>query len=200
MTIQLFVAAIGAICGLAAIAMLLYGRSLVAPLGLEAQFRPIAFLGLVSISALALVIMQAGLGSNLLAGSDGPTFNGSSRQVIGAAKQSSGTSGEDIRKLKAYLNGATVSRAKMSRAPTLPDVDSMIKSLAARLKNDVGDVEGWRMLGWSYRHTDRPKKAIIAYERAVALAPERQDLVDALQEARVAAGRPKSGTPSGGAD
>ncbi len=32
----------------------------------------------------------------------------------------------------------------------LPDVNTMIERLAARLETTPEDIEGWRMLGWSY--------------------------------------------------
>jgi cytochrome c-type biogenesis protein CcmH len=51
----------------------------------------------------------------------------------------------------------------------LPDVDTMIAGLAARLEGSPADSEGWRMLGWSYFETQRYPEAVEAYARAVAL-------------------------------
>lgn len=69
----------------------------------------------------------------------------------------------------------------------LPDVDTMIGRLAARLEHAPDDVEGWRTLGWSYLNTDRAGAAVAAYERAARLAPDRGDITQALAEARAAA-------------
>jgi cytochrome c-type biogenesis protein CcmH len=63
----------------------------------------------------------------------------------------------------------------------LPDVDTMISRLADRLKSNPGDVRGWKMLGWSYLHLDRPSDAVDAYEKAIALEPS-----DAESHANVA--------------
>ena len=49
----------------------------------------------------------------------------------------------------------------------LPDVNTMIERLAARLETTPEDIEGWRMLGWSYFHTARYEQAATAYARAV---------------------------------
>lgn len=73
-------------------------------------------------------------------------------------------------------------------ASGLPDVETMIAGLAKRLEAEPGDVEGWRTLGWSYANTGRPSKAVEAYERAVGIAPNRDDLMEALRAARTAAG------------
>ena len=69
----------------------------------------------------------------------------------------------------------------------LPDVETMVERLAARLEKAPDDAEGWRMLGWSRFHTQQPRKAAEAYERALALRPKSGDLMVAYAEALVAA-------------
>jgi cytochrome c-type biogenesis protein CcmH len=69
---------------------------------------------------------------------------------------------------------------------TLPDVQTMNQRLAARLEREPNDVEGWRMLGWSWLHTQQPRKAAEAYQRAVALRPKSTELMVAYGEALVA--------------
>lgn len=54
----------------------------------------------------------------------------------------------------------------------LDDVDTMTERLAARLRRQPEDADGWRMLGWSYMHLERYVEAIEAYDRAIALRPE----------------------------
>lgn len=79
------------------------------------------------------------------------------------------------------------SQMPQAAASGLPDVDTMIGRLAARLEHAPDDVEGWRTLGWSYLNTHRAGAAVAAYERAAKLAPDRGDITQALAEARAAA-------------
>ncbi len=71
-------------------------------------------------------------------------------------------------------------------AGSLDDVDTMIAKLAERLKTDVTDGEGFRMLGWSYVNTNRPAEAVAAYATAVKLLPDRADVHAGYGEAMVA--------------
>jgi cytochrome c-type biogenesis protein CcmH len=75
----------------------------------------------------------------------------------------------------------------MSTPRQLPDVDTMIERLAARLQSQPDDAEGWRMLGWSYFHVQRPSQAAEAYARAVALRPQSSEFNSAYGEALVGA-------------
>lgn len=81
------------------------------------------------------------------------------------------------------------SAARAAAAPvgadgaTLPDVDTMIESLRARLEASPDDAEGWRMLGWSYFETGRFDQSIDAYRRAIALSPGEASYRSALAEA-----------------
>ena len=69
----------------------------------------------------------------------------------------------------------------------LPDVNTMIERLAARLETTPEDIEGWRMLGWSYFHTARYEQAATAYARAVALDPSSAELKLSYEEAKAKA-------------
>jgi cytochrome c-type biogenesis protein CcmH len=77
--------------------------------------------------------------------------------------------------------------ASGAKASELPDVDTMIERLALRLQKKPDDIEGWRMLGWSYFNLQQPAKAVEAYARAVALEPQGAALKSAYGEAMVAA-------------
>lgn len=111
-----------------------------------------------------------------------------------AAFMPAGPTMADGQKLADFLNGssAPAPAANMSGAApaegALPGVETMITRLAARLKTSPNDVEGWRMLGWSYFHTSRFAEAAKAYEQAVALAPGDSNLKSALAEAVAAGG------------
>ncbi|MCB2141558.1 MAG: hypothetical protein KDE02_00170, partial [Rhodobacteraceae bacterium] len=56
--------------------------------------------------------------------------------------------------------------AAMAPAAPLADVDTMIARLAERLEADPDNLDGWKMLGWSYAGTSRFEDAAGAYARA----------------------------------
>ena len=66
----------------------------------------------------------------------------------------------------------------------LPEVNTMIERLAARLETTPEDIEGWRMLGWSYFHTARYEQAATAYARAVELDPSSAEIKLSYEEAK----------------
>ena len=69
----------------------------------------------------------------------------------------------------------------------LPEVNTMIERLTARLESAPEDIEGWRMLGWSYFHTARYEQSATAYARAVELDPSSAELKLSYEEAKVKA-------------
>ena len=69
----------------------------------------------------------------------------------------------------------------------LPDVNTMIDRLADRLKTSPKDIEGWRMLGWSYFQTGRYQQAATAYARAVELDPSSAEFKRAYEDAKAKA-------------
>lgn len=112
-----------------------------------------------------------------------------SRKVHDVAAQ--GATDPELAKMEKYLAsgghkeaGDKSAAGQSPPAQPLPDVESMISGLAKRLEAAPGDVEGWRTLGWSYLNTGRPAEAVKAYEKALAIAPDRQDLKDAMATAR----------------
>ena len=66
----------------------------------------------------------------------------------------------------------------------LPDVNTMIERLAARLETTPQDVEGWRTLGWSYFHTGRYDQAVSAFEKALSFNPGSAELKASYEEAK----------------
>ena len=93
----------------------------------------------------------------------------------------------------ARLTDYTRSIGAKETAPTaaagklLPDVNTMIERLAARLETAPGDIEGWRTLGWSYFHTARYEQAAAAFAKAVELDPSSAELKRSYQEAKAKA-------------
>ena len=63
-------------------------------------------------------------------------------------------------------------------------VDAAVTALEKRLADNPKDIEGWKMLGWSYFQTGRHADAVGAYEKAVALKGDDAELWSALGEAR----------------
>ena len=94
--------------------------------------------------------------------------------------------------LRAYadkIDAKGQSTAAMSPAPSsaeLPDVDTMIAKLLARLEKQPDDVKGWKMLGWSYLNMDRAEEATQAYETALKLEPSDIEIKKALEAAKSA--------------
>jgi len=101
----------------------------------------------------------------------------------------SGSNGDMLERLADYARSiGTEEPASMAPAGKLqPDVNTMIERLAARLKTAPEDIEGWRMLGWSYFNTARYEEAANAYARAVRLDPSSAELKGSYEEAKVKA-------------
>ncbi|MGI9422654.1 MAG: tetratricopeptide repeat protein [Hyphomicrobiaceae bacterium] len=149
-------------------------------------------LGLVAAALLLGGICVSSLAGLQLLG----TFD-SSREIRSAANAqpelmratvsgASTATGDELIELSNYLTAAGTSQLqpKMSKRPSLPGVDELIARLAERLRNSPDDAEGWRMLGWSYFHTDNYAKAIESYERALKLRPDSQAFREGLAEAK----------------
>jgi cytochrome c-type biogenesis protein CcmH len=66
-------------------------------------------------------------------------------------------------------------------------VASMVAQLEAKMRQNPGDPEGWRMLGWSYMQMGRFADAAVAYGKASALDPANADYQSARGEALVRA-------------
>ena len=68
------------------------------------------------------------------------------------------------------------------------DVERMVGGLAARLRAQPDDLEGWIVLARSYEYLKRYDDAVVAYQKAMALAPDEPlllaDYADALASAR----------------
>lgn len=91
------------------------------------------------------------------------------------------------------LPGAGPRSAAMAAAPADAahegaDVQAMIVQLETQLRQAPEDVNGWRMLGWSYFQTGRFAEAAEAYGRAAVLEPANAEHFSAQGEALVQAG------------
>jgi cytochrome c-type biogenesis protein CcmH len=101
----------------------------------------------------------------------------------------SGPDGETLARLTDYARSiGTEQPSSMTAAgKLLSDVDTMIERLAARLETTPQDIEGWRMLGWSYFHTARYEQAATAFGRALELDPSSAELKLSYEEAKATA-------------
>jgi cytochrome c-type biogenesis protein CcmH len=131
------------------------------------------------IVAAVVFLLVAGIGAATSYMGDPPEATGSGDT----------TNGEVLARLTDYARSiGTEEPASMAAAgKLLPDVNTMIERLAARLETTPEDIEGWRMLGRSYFHTARYEQAATAYARAVELDPSSAELKLSYEEAKAKA-------------
>jgi cytochrome c-type biogenesis protein CcmH len=101
--------------------------------------------------------------------------------VLGSAVLYAATGEPDARSAAPQAAGAS------AQMQNLPDVDTLIERLRARLEREPADATGWRMLGWSYFATDRFDEAVSAYRNAVNIAPDTAEFQSGYGEALTAA-------------
>jgi len=138
-------------------------------------------------TAATLIVAVAGF--LLVAGIGAATSYFGGPPEAGSPNTRSESEGEMLARLKDYTRSiGTEEPASMAAAgKPLPDVNTMIERLAARLKTKPEDVEGWRMLGWSYFNTARYKEAATAYARALELDPNSAELKLSYKQANAKA-------------
>ena len=140
------------------------------------------------IVAAAVFLLVAGIGAAISYMRDPPEATGAG-DTISLSLSPSESSEEMLQRLADYAGStATGDPASVAAAnKLLPDVNTMIERLAARLKTSPEDIEGWRMLGWSYFQTGRYQQAATAYARAVELEPSSAEFKLAYDEAKAKA-------------
>ena len=101
----------------------------------------------------------------------------------------SGMNGDMLSRLNDFAGSAETQgpASKAAAGKPLPDVNTMIERLAARLETAPDDIKGWRMLGWSYFNTGRYEQAAAAYAKAVALDPNSSELKLSYEQAKAKA-------------
>jgi hypothetical protein len=140
------------------------------------------------IVAAAAFVLVAGIGAatSFLGGPPDATGSGDTASL---SRPHSGSEGEALTRLKDYARSIGTEGSPSTAAPgkLLPDVNTMIDRLAARLETTPEDIKGWRMLGWSYFHTGRYRQAAAAFARAVELDPNSAELKRSYEEAKAKA-------------
>ena len=140
------------------------------------------------IAAAAGFLLVAGIGAvaSYVGDSGETTVSG---DTIPFPLSGSASNGEMLARLTDYARSiATELPAPVAATgEPLPDVTTMIERLAARLETTPEDIEGWRMLGWSYFHTALYEQAATAYARAIALDPGSAELKRLYEEAKAKA-------------
>jgi cytochrome c-type biogenesis protein CcmH/NrfG len=140
------------------------------------------------IVAAAIFLLVAGIGTALSYMSDAPETRREG-DTLSLLLSRSESNDEMLQRLTDYA-GSPETGDHASVAPAdkmLPDVNTMIERLANRLKTSPNDIEGWRMLGWSYFQTGRYQQAVTAYARAVELDPSSAEFKRAYEDAKAKA-------------
>jgi cytochrome c-type biogenesis protein CcmH len=140
------------------------------------------------IVAAAAFLLVVGIGAATSYVGDSPKTAGSG-DTISFSLSPSQSNAEMLARLTDYTR-STETEEPASMAATgksLPDVSTMIERLAARLETTPEDIEGWRMLGWSYFNTARYEESATAYARAVELDPGSAELKLSYEEAKAKA-------------
>lgn len=140
------------------------------------------------IVAAAAFLLVAGIGAVASYVEDPPEVAGSGDTTSFSLSRSE-SNGEMLARLMDYTRsiGTEEPASTAEAGELLPDANTMIERLAARLETTPDDIEGWRMLGWSYFHTARYQQAATAYARAVELDPSSAELKRSYEEAKAKA-------------
>ncbi len=110
-------------------------------------------------------------------------------ETMGSVNANAAAADEAVSQLKDYARspGADSHASAAPSGKLLPDVDTMIARLAARLEAAPNDIAGWRLLAWSYVNTQRYRQATAAFARALELEPNSAELKQAYEEAKAKA-------------
>jgi len=151
--------------------------------GPDQSLREASGLATVAVAVFLLIAGIGGVTTYLASGSD---------EELSSSPSSSDSDDDMLSRLTDYTR--SIGAAKPAPAATaataeklLPDVNTMIERLAARLEAAPGDAQGWRMLGWSYAQMDRYGQAAAAYARALELDPSSAEVKRAYEEANAKA-------------
>jgi cytochrome c-type biogenesis protein CcmH/NrfG len=137
------------------------------------------------IAPAAVFLLVAGIGAAISYVAEPPEAAGSADTN---AVPGLGSDGEMLASLTDYTRSIGAEPASTpADGKLLPDVNTMIERLAARLETTPEDVQGWRTLGWSYSQMERYDQAAAAYAKALELDPSSAELKRSYEEAKAKA-------------
>jgi cytochrome c-type biogenesis protein CcmH len=136
----------------------------------------------------AAFLLVAGIGAAISHTAAPPETEGSG-DTNSISVPASGSDDEMLASLSDYTRsiGAEEPASTPADGKLLPDVNTMIERLAARLETAPEDVNGWRMLGWSYLQMERYELAATAYAKALSLDPSSAELTRTYEDAKAKA-------------
>jgi cytochrome c-type biogenesis protein CcmH len=143
----------------------------------------------------AAFLLVAGIGAVASYVANTPETAGTG-DMIPSSLSRSAADGDMLARLANYARSIQTGEPAHTPAPApaaatagqmLPDVNTMIERLAARLETTPEDLEGWRMLGWSYFNTGLYREAATAYAKAATLDPSSAELKLLYEEAKTKA-------------
>ena len=140
------------------------------------------------IAPAAAFLLVAGIGIAVSYVADPPEAAGPA-DTTSYSESGFGADGEMLASLADYTRsiGAADPAPAPAEGKSLPDVDTLIERLAARLESTPEDIEGWQMLGRSYFHTGRFEQAAVAFAKAVELDPSSAELKRLYEETKAKA-------------
>jgi cytochrome c-type biogenesis protein CcmH len=147
-------------------------------------------------AAVFLLVAAIGAAASYMAA---PPEAAGSVDASSASASGSEEDGEMLASLTDYTRsiGADERASMPADGKLLPDVNTMIERLEARLATAPEDVKGWQLLGWSLFQMQRYEQAASAYSKALALDPSSAEIKRAYEEATAKASAPAdSGTAS----
>ncbi|HSU77744.1 MAG TPA: c-type cytochrome biogenesis protein CcmI [Burkholderiales bacterium] len=99
--------------------------------------------------------------------------------------------------LLAYLAaGSPAALLERQATPDAAQIEAMVARLAAKMEENPGDLEGWKLLGRSYAVLGRYPQAVAAYAKAAERAPrDAQLLADFADALAMARGQRLAGEP-----
>jgi cytochrome c-type biogenesis protein CcmH len=140
-------------------------------------------------------LLVAGIGAATSYVGDRPEAAGSA-DTNSTSPAPSGSDDETLARLEEYTHslGSEARTSNGAAAEPLPDVDTLIQRLVARLEAAPNDIAGWRMLGWSYFNMERYEESASAYARGIELDPSSGELKRLYQAAKAKASDTKPDT------
>lgn len=142
--------------------------------------------GLIAPAAVFLLVVGTGAATSYTAYTAEPPEVAGSADTSPSSVLAPGSDDKMLAGLDEYARsiGAEQPASMPANGELLPDVNTMIDRLAARLVTAPEDINGWRMLGWSYFQMEHYEQAATAYAKALELDPSSAELRRSYEEAK----------------